>query len=122
MATEILIKNNTTVVWANTGDYNPGAGVIYTRTAQIDLTSIADAAARQGAKVDLGATRASAYVVRFSPAITSMSLVLSSPVTGAIRQTVFMFLLACNSDFPISRLYLERSLESFTRRMSPITS
>ena len=69
MATEILIKNDTPVVWANTADYSPGAGVIYTRTHQLDLTSLATTAARQGAKADLGTPRASAYVVRFSPAV-----------------------------------------------------
>lgn len=64
MATEILIKNATPIVWANNGDYNPAAGEIYPRTAQIDLTSLANAAARQGAKVDLGAVRAARYIVR----------------------------------------------------------
>jgi hypothetical protein len=64
MANEILLKNGTAVVWADTTDYNPA---VYTRTAQIDLTSLADAAARQGAKVDLGATRARSYRVRFCP-------------------------------------------------------
>ena len=69
MPTEILIKNNTPIVWADTSDYNPAAGVIYTRTHQLDLTSLATTAARQGAKADLGAARASAYRVRFFPEV-----------------------------------------------------
>jgi len=62
VANEILIKNGTPVVWADSTDYNP-AGSGYTRTHQIDVTDLADAAARQGAKADLGATRAARYSV-----------------------------------------------------------
>lgn len=62
MATEILRKNGTPVVWADTTDYSD-TGSAYTRTAQIDLTSIANGAAREGAKADLGATRAAQYAV-----------------------------------------------------------
>lgn len=62
MANEVLEKLGTPVVWADTTDYvSTGSG--YTRTAQIDLTSIANNAAREGAKVDLGATRAAKYSV-----------------------------------------------------------
>lgn len=60
MATEILIKNDTAIVWADTTDY---AGDLGARTDQIDLTSIPSTAARQGAKKDLGAVRAAAYAV-----------------------------------------------------------
>ncbi len=61
MPTEVLIKSGATpVVWADTTDY---AGDLGSRTAQIDLTSIAAGAARQGAKVDLGATRAAVFAV-----------------------------------------------------------
>lgn len=56
MANEILLKDGTPIVWANSGDYG-GAD----RTHQIDLTSLADGAARQGAKADLGAARAGRY-------------------------------------------------------------
>lgn len=60
MANEILVKSGTPVVWADVTDY---AGAGGTRTHQIDLTSLADAAARQGAKADLGATRAKQYTM-----------------------------------------------------------
>lgn len=62
MANEILVKMGTPVCWADTADYN-AAGSGIARTHQLDLTSIADAAARQGAKADLGATRAARYAV-----------------------------------------------------------
>ena len=60
MANEILTKSGTPVVWADTTDYAGDGG---TRTHQIDLTGLADGAARQGAKGDLGATRAKRYAV-----------------------------------------------------------
>ena len=61
MANEVLLKTGTPVVWANSGDYASGD---YTRTHQINLTSLATTKARQGAKADLGATRAQQYAVR----------------------------------------------------------
>lgn len=63
MANEILVKSGTPVVFANSGDYS-STNSGYTRTAQINLTSIANGAARQSDKVDLGATRAFRYSVR----------------------------------------------------------
>ena len=60
MATEFLIKNGTPIVWADTTDFG---GSPIARTDQIDLTSVATAEAREGAKVDLGATRAARYSV-----------------------------------------------------------
>jgi len=60
MANEILMKSGTPVVWADATDYAGDGG---TRTHQIDLTDLADGAARQGAKADLGATRAKQYAV-----------------------------------------------------------
>lgn len=60
MANEILSKNGTQIVWADTTDFG---GAPVARTVQIDLTSIASMAARQGVKVDLGATRAARYDV-----------------------------------------------------------
>ena len=60
MANEILIKSGTPVVWADSVDYAGDGG---TRTHQIDLTDLANAAARQGAKADLGVTRAKRYGV-----------------------------------------------------------
>ena len=53
MANEVLLKSGTPKAWADTTDYAGDGG---TRTHQIDLTSLADGAARQGAKADLGAT------------------------------------------------------------------
>ena len=61
MANEILTKNGTPIVWADVGgDFgdSPIAG-----TVQITLISLASTAARQGVKVDLGATRAARYDV-----------------------------------------------------------
>ncbi len=60
MANEVLIKNGTQIVWADTTDFG---GSPVARTDQIDLTSLADGAAREGEKVDLGATRAARYSV-----------------------------------------------------------
>lgn len=60
MANEILVKSGTPVVWADTTDYAGDGG---NRTHQIDLTDLANGAARQGAKADLGATRAKQYSV-----------------------------------------------------------
>lgn len=82
MPTEILIKNATPVVWADTADYG---NAVYTRTAQIDLTSIASTAARQGAKVDLGAVRANAYRVRLCPEFDV------APASGAAVYVYFGF-------------------------------
>jgi hypothetical protein len=62
MANEILQKEGTPVVWADTTDYDAGTHKP-ARTAQIDLTSIANNAARQGDKVDLGATHAPEYAM-----------------------------------------------------------
>jgi hypothetical protein len=62
MATEVLIKDGTPIVFADTTDYS-STNSGFTRTAQIDLTSIANSAARQSDKVDLGATRAVSYAV-----------------------------------------------------------
>lgn len=62
MANEVLVKSSTPTVWADTTDYAGDGG---TRTHQIDLTDLADGAARQGAKADLGATRADRYTVTF---------------------------------------------------------
>jgi hypothetical protein len=62
MATESLVKTGTATVWADTTDYSSTVSGL-ARTHQIDLTSVASAAARQGAKADLGATRAAKYNV-----------------------------------------------------------
>ena len=62
MATESLVKTGTATVWSDTTDYVSTVSGL-TRTHQIDLTSLAAGAARQGAKADLGATRAAKYNV-----------------------------------------------------------
>jgi len=62
MASEILYKMGTPICWADTTDYSStGSGI--TRTAQIDLTSLATTKAREGARVDLTASRAPFYAV-----------------------------------------------------------
>jgi hypothetical protein len=63
MPNEILHKNGTPVVFADTTDYS-STNSGFTRTAQLDLTSIANNAARQSDKVDLGTTRPRLYAVR----------------------------------------------------------
>ncbi len=60
MATEVLIKNGTPIVWANSGEYGDSP---YTRTHQIDLGGLANNAMRQGAKADFGATRARDWAI-----------------------------------------------------------
>lgn len=63
MATnQVLIKDGTAIVWANSSDYSSTVSGL-ARTHQIDLTSVASSEARQGAKADLGATRARQYAV-----------------------------------------------------------
>lgn len=57
MANEQLLKVGTALVWANVGDYGGGD-----RTLQLDLTSLANGAARQGAKGDLGVKWARRHV------------------------------------------------------------
>ena len=52
MAAEILLKQGTTLVWTSSGGDNA-----------MDMSSLANDAARQGAKDDLGATRAAQYEV-----------------------------------------------------------
>lgn len=62
MANEVLQKSGTPIVFADTTDYS-STGSGYTRTHQIDLTSLANGAARESDKADLGATRAAKYAV-----------------------------------------------------------
>ena len=63
MSQEILKIEGTPVVFSDTTDYSSTNSGL-TRTDQLDLTSIANGAARQSTKADLGATRASLYAVR----------------------------------------------------------
>jgi len=71
VANEILIHTeNTVVCWADETDYdNTNSGL--TRTHQLDLTSLADGAARQAAKADLGARRAQGYSVKAAVSFAS---------------------------------------------------
>jgi hypothetical protein len=75
MANEILTKSGTPIVWADVTDYAGDGGA---RTHQIDLTDVADGAARQGAKADLGATRAKRY------AVTLCVEMAVAPASGAV--------------------------------------
>lgn len=60
----ILVQSGTAIVFADTTDHAPAtANNLGTRTHQLDLTGVADGAARQSDKVDLGATRAEVYEV-----------------------------------------------------------
>lgn len=62
MPTEVQLKRGTPIVWADTTDYASTVSGL-ARTAQIDLTGLAAGAAREGAKVDLGANKPSSYTV-----------------------------------------------------------
>lgn len=61
MATEVLVKSGTQKVWAHAADFG---NLPWADDYELDLSGLANAAARQGAKGDLGATRAAQYVVR----------------------------------------------------------
>lgn len=63
MANDILIKEGTPIVWADATDYSATISG-FTRTHQLDLTSLASGAAAQGAKADLDVNRAPEYAVR----------------------------------------------------------
>ena len=68
MANEILLKQGTQIVFADhAGDFSPATANDLQQgtptTVQLATASVADAAARQSAKVDLGATRAATYNV-----------------------------------------------------------
>ena len=90
MANAINLTDGTATVWADTTDYSSTVSGL-ARTDQIDLTSLADGAARQGAKGDLGATRANRYKVlvaleyAVAPAsqVTASIYWASSPITTA---------------------------------------
>lgn len=61
----VLVQNGTAIVFADMTDHSPAtANNLGTRTAQIDLTGVADDAYRQSDKVDLGAIRAEVYAVK----------------------------------------------------------
>lgn len=58
----VHVNEGTPIVWADAADYS-ATGSGFTRTHQIDLTSLANGAARQGDKADLSDPRAEAYAV-----------------------------------------------------------
>jgi len=60
---DVTVEMGTPVCWADTTDYSSTNSGI-SRTHQIDLTSLADGDARQGAKADLTANRAPSYAVK----------------------------------------------------------
>lgn len=61
---EILVQSGTAIVFADVTDHAPAtANNLGTRTHQLDLTSVANNAARQSAKVDLGAAWAEEHAV-----------------------------------------------------------
>jgi len=62
MASEIVVKDGTPIVWADDTDFT-GTLSGYTKTHQLDLTSLANGASRQGAKADLTAKRAARYAI-----------------------------------------------------------
>jgi len=63
MATNLVkVTEGTPIVWADTTDYSSTVSGL-TRTDQIDLTDVAAGAARQGAKHDFTATKATRYKV-----------------------------------------------------------
>lgn len=59
----ITVADGTPIVWAHGDDWGAGKHGFGEENYEIDLTSLADAAARQGVKGDLGATRAPTYTV-----------------------------------------------------------
>lgn len=66
MANEVLVKEDTPIVWADETDYAGGSQIGGTRTHDLDLTNLLFTAARQGVKADLGATRAARYAITLS--------------------------------------------------------
>lgn len=63
MANEILYNYGTAIVWADdAGDYDSSASGL-AATHQLSLVGVLDTEAREGAKADLGDTRARQYVV-----------------------------------------------------------
>lgn len=92
MATNILLNEQTPIVWADTTDYAGDGGA---RTDQIDLTSLASGAARQGDKKDLGDPRAAVYGVTLgiemdvAPAVATRNISLWwAPSVSAVAGTV----------------------------------
>lgn len=82
MANDILIEEKTPIVWADSGE--PYAGDGGARTHQIDLTSLAAAAARQGAKADIADSAYSGVADRRAPlfAVTVRIEFASAPTDG----------------------------------------
>lgn len=86
MPNEVLLKVGTQIVFADhAGDFSPAAGSSLEQgtptDVQLSLASVADTAARQSAKVDLGATRAHLYSCMAAIEFASSGLTANSVVT-----------------------------------------
>lgn len=85
MANKVLIAANATpIVWADTADYAGDGGA---RTHQIDLTSLAAAAARQGAKADMDNGLVANRIARWY----SVTLRIEMDVASADNLTVDLY-------------------------------
>lgn len=82
-ANKIRIAPGTPIVWANTTDFS-GTANGFTRTHQIDLTSVASTEAREGAKADLTALMAPEYGV-----VMGLEYAVAPAATGPIAQVGF---------------------------------
>lgn len=80
MANEVLVKVGTQKVWADATDFDNDP---FADDYQLDLTSLANDGARQGAKGDFGATRAAKYAIfmAFEPDV--------APVSGTVIEVYF---------------------------------
>jgi len=79
MAVEIALKRDTPIVWADTTDYSTIHGLV--RTHQIDMTSLADGAARQGEDADLTAIKAQHYTVKVCVEFGASAPTALEPIT-----------------------------------------
>lgn len=80
---EIPMKAKTAIVWADTTDYLSTISGL-ARTAQIDLTGIANGAARQGQKVDLTTLRAHEYLV-----FVGLELAAAAAIVAGERANIY---------------------------------
>ncbi len=70
-AGDVTVAMGTPVFWADTSDFSSTNSGLTGTPNQINLLSLADGDARQGVKVDLGATRAPSYAASACLAFTS---------------------------------------------------
>jgi hypothetical protein len=83
MPNDVLIEQKTPIVWADSTDYAGDGGA---RTHQIDLTGVAAAAARQGAKADVAAAAYSGVADRRAGtfAVTARIEFAAAPTDGDV--------------------------------------